>query len=172
MKGQDIVVLLALWDAPTSWTIRSLESATGIPRAGVHRSLNRLAASDLYEAWGRRPKPRQTEEFLIHGAKYVFPAALGGETRGVPTAWAAPPLAEEFAPTSELPPVWPHSRGAMRGVALEPLHPSVPELVARQPKLVEKLTLLDGVRVGDARVRKVAASLLRQELQESWPLER
>ena len=32
---------------------------------------------------------------MVHGLRYVFPARWGGEARGLPTAWAASPLADE-----------------------------------------------------------------------------
>jgi hypothetical protein len=35
-------------------------------------------------------------EFLVHGVRYVFPAVLGPEAQGVPTAAAAPALAERL----------------------------------------------------------------------------
>src|SRR5882724_10485529 len=47
-NGQDIVVLVKLAVQDEDWTVRSLEAALGIPRAGVHRSLQRLSAAGLY----------------------------------------------------------------------------------------------------------------------------
>ena len=43
----------------------------------------------------RRPIKGPTEEFLFHGVPHAFPAALGGPTRGVPTAHAAQPLSSQ-----------------------------------------------------------------------------
>jgi len=56
------------------------------------------------------------KEFLLHGAKYAFPATLGSPTRGIPTAYAAPPLATLVSQPNELPPVWPDAEGNQRGV--------------------------------------------------------
>jgi hypothetical protein len=47
---------------------------------------------------------RNLEEFLIHGLKYVFWAEQGEMTRGMPTAYAAPPLAELLVSTAAEPP--------------------------------------------------------------------
>jgi len=46
LNGQDIVVLLKLAGQVEDWTVRSLEADLGIPRAGVHRSLQRLSAAE------------------------------------------------------------------------------------------------------------------------------
>ena len=164
LNGQDIVVLLKLAGHDQDWTVRSLEAELGIARAGVHRSLRRLSAAGLYDLERRRTNLSQAEEFLVHAVKYLFPPEMNGETRGVPTAWAAPPLADQLAPPSDLPPVWPDPHGRQRGVAVDPLHPAVPELARRDPELAERLALIDAIRMGDARVRGLATKLLAQRL--------
>lgn len=164
IKGQDLVVLLKVAGEPSDWTVRSLEAAIGIPRAGVHRSLQRLNAAGLYDLERRRANISQVEEFLVHAVKYLFPPEFGGEARGVPTAWGAPPLVDELAPQSDLPPVWPDAFGTQRGIAVEPLHPAAAEISRRDPALAELLALVDGLRMGDARVRGLAADLLDQRL--------
>jgi hypothetical protein len=164
LNGQDIVVLLKLAGHCEEWTVRSLEAELGIPRAGVHRSLHRLSTAGLYDLERRRTNVSQAEEFLIHAVKYLFPPDMNGETRGVPTAWAAPPLAGELAWQSDLPPVWPDPQGRQRGISITPLHPAAPELARRDPKLAELLALIDAIRMGDARLRGLATKLLGQRL--------
>ena len=164
LNGQDVVVLLKLAGHGVDWTVRSLEADLGMSRAGVHRSLQRLSAAGLYDLQRRRANISQAEEFLVHAVKYLFPPELNGETRGVPTAWAAPPLAGELAPQDDLPPVWPDPHGRQRGIAVTPLHPAVPDLAQRDPDLAERLALVDAIRMGDARVRNLAAELLGQRL--------
>jgi hypothetical protein len=164
LNGQDLVVLLRLAGRGDGWTLRSLEGELGLSRAGVHRSLQRLSAAGLYDLERRRANISQAEEFLVHAVKYLFPPELGGETRGIPTAWAAAPLAGELAPQGDLPPVWPDPHGRQRGIALTPLHPAVPALAQRDPDLGERLALIDAIRMGDARVRSLAAKLLAQRL--------
>jgi hypothetical protein len=164
LNGQDIVVLLKLAGQDQDWTVRSLEAELGIPRAGGHRSLQRLSGAGLYDLDRRRTNLSQAEEFLVHAVKYLFPPEMSGETRGVPTAWAAPPLADQLAPSSDLPPVWPEPRGRQRGIAMTSLHPAVPELSRRDPELAERLALIDAIRMGDARVRGLATKLLGQRL--------
>lgn len=157
-------MLLKLAGHGKDWTVRSLEAELGIPRAGVHRSIQRLSAAGLYDVDRRRTNLSQAEEFLVHAVKYLFPIELSGETRGVLTAWGAPPLSGELAPQSDLPPVWPDPHGRQRGIALAPLHPAVPGLARRDPDLGERLALIDAIRMGDARVRSLATKLLSQRL--------
>lgn len=100
----------------------------------------------------------------MHAAKYLFPPEFGGETRGMPTAWAAKPLAAELAPQSDLPPVWSDPHGRQRGIAFAPLHDAVPKIARRDPALGERRALVDALRIGEARVRHVAADLLAERL--------
>ena len=166
LNGQDVVVLLKLAGHQATWTVRSLEAELGIPRAGVHRSLKRLATAGLYDLDRRRMNVSQAEEFLVHAVKYLLPAELNGETRGVPTAWSAPPLVDRLAPASDLPRVWPDATGRQRGIAVKPLHPAAPELSRRDPELAGNLALVDAIRMGDARVRGIAAELIRERLEQ------
>ena len=164
LKGEDIVVLLKLTADPPSWTVRSLEAELGIPRSVIQRSLVRLEQAGLLGQGRHRANNGRAQEFLVHGLRYVFPALRGGETRGVPTAWAAPPLQDKLAQSGELPPVWPDPLGSARGIALEPLHEAAPGISRRDPALSELLALADGLRLGDARVRGLATELLRARL--------
>ena len=167
LKGEDIVLLLALAGRGAEWTVRGLEDHTSISRSVVHRALKRLDDAGLLDERRRRVNLAQAEEFVVHGLRYVFPPVVGGETRGVPTAWAAEPLASRIvSPPGELPPVWPQARGRVRGLALRPLHDAVPEAARRDPVLAERLALVDGLRLGDARIRGVAAELLAGNLRE------
>lgn len=166
-KGEDVVVLLKLSERTPDWTVRTLAEETCIPRSVVHRALKRLAAAGLLDEPRRRVNLSQTEEFVIHAVKYMFPAVLEGESRGVPTAWAAEPLASRIAsPPSALAPVWPDANGLQRGLAVRPLHGAATEAARQDPKLGERLALVDALRLGDARIRGVAAELLTNRLEQ------
>jgi hypothetical protein len=165
LKGEDIILLLKLVSSPgRAWTVRDLELATTIPKSSVQRALERLSEAGLTGQDGRTARVTQTEEFLLHGVRYVFPARLQAITRGVPAAWGAAPLAAELADSGEASPVWPHASGPARGPGLEPLHRTALNLRATDPKLAEALALVDGIRAGDARVRDVAGRLLSLQL--------
>jgi hypothetical protein len=165
LKGEDIVVALALVGVGSGWTVRSLADSTGIPRSGVQRALVRLGKAGLLDERRRRVRALQLEEFVVHGVRYLFPPVLGGETRGVATAWAAEPLVGRVGSVvGSLPLVWPDPLGVVRGIELVPLHWAAVEGARRSPPLGELLVLVDGLRVGDARLRGIAAELLSDRL--------
>jgi hypothetical protein len=164
LKGQDIVVLLRLVGETGSPSVREIAESVGFDVGGTHRALQRLREAGLYSPERRRVPTAQAEEFLLHGLPYVFPAQRGSETRGVPTAWGTAPLEGRLAKTSELPPVWPHPAGKVRGIALEPLHPTAPDAALHDAALYERLALVDALRAGDARARMIAGELLAERL--------
>lgn len=166
LKPQDIVVLCKLAGRRDDWTISGVGEDLGLAVSAVHRSLARAEEAHLYGSADRLVKVRGLQEFIVHSARYLFPAAPSGETRGIPTAWSAQPLAARFAQTSEPSIVWAHPQGKDRGSALEPIHPSVPEAALKDPVLYERLALIDALRIGGARVRREAAHELSEAFAE------
>lgn len=159
LKGQDIVVLLALIGEEGT-TIPGLAERIGSDLASVHRSLSRLEELRVLRD-GRRVNLVSCEELLVHALRYMFPARFSGESRGIPTAWAAPALASVFAADDSQPPVWPTWDGDVRGIAVEPLHKMVPEAARRDPELYRRLALVDALRFGEARHRREAETAFR-----------
>ena len=129
--------------------------------------MKRLHSARLIHGSEMQDKPNASalEEFLLHGLKYAFPVQRGSVTRGVPTSYAAPPLNAEIAPGDELPPVWPWPEGDTRGVALEPLYKTAPVAALRDPVLYEFLALVDAIRDGRARERKMAERELLKRIR-------
>jgi len=164
LKPQDILVLLKLATGVPSWTFDSLGHELGLSASAVHRSLHRAEAAGLYDLRRRKIKPAALFELLSHGIKYVFPPVWKGETRGRRTAWAALPLSRAIVPSGS-PPVWPDVSGDAWGVALEPIHPSVPDAAREDPKLSELLALVDAIRIGTVRERVLAAEELKKRLE-------
>jgi hypothetical protein len=167
LKPQDVVVLAKLLSYEGG---RPSMAQVGVDLAlsasEVHAALRRLAASrlisnDLNEG---RPLLESVEEFLVHGLKYVFPPKRGEVTRGMLTSYAAPPLNAEINSGSDLPPVWPSPDGEHRGVSLEPLYKTVPIAARRDPILYEILALLDALRDGRAREKRLAEKRLISRL--------
>jgi hypothetical protein len=167
LKPQDLVVLLkllALGDQRRGFA--ELGADLSMSASEVHASVGRaeqarLINSDLV---GPRVAKVALKDFLIHGARYAFPATFGAATRGLLTAYAAPPLAGLVNQPAELPPVWPDPAGEQRGVTLHPLYPTVPQAARKDRKLYESLALFDALRGGAARERKLAAQLLAERL--------
>jgi hypothetical protein len=164
LKSQDMVVLLKLVGASAGWTFGSLAQALGMSASEVHAAVGRAKTCGLYNEHARAPHRKALLEFLVHGIRYVFPGERGGVTRGLPTAHAAPPLKALLQADGELPPVWPDPEGTVRGEALQPLYRSVPAAARRDPALYELLALVDAVRAGRPRERKLAVTELETRL--------
>lgn len=168
LRPQDVVVLLRLAlnrDTPLSYA--ALADAVRLTASEVHASVNRAVLAQLVrkDADG---KPRVLLEplklFLLHGVRYCFPAVRGEMTRGMPTAYAAPPLAGKIVAGDEPPPVWPDKNGGTRGMSFQPLYPTAPEAAGRDPKLYELLVLTDALRGGSPRERAIALQELETRL--------
>jgi hypothetical protein len=167
LKASDVYVLSGLLTDDGDWTYRSMADRLHVPHPVVQRALSRAEATNLYSADQRRVHVPHFEEFAVHALRFLAPAQLGPLVPGVPAAWAAEPVASAIRFSGDdPPPVWPHARGRVRGQAVEPLHASAPEAVEDWPQLGEILTVLDSLRVGDPRVRKVAEDLLSSMLTE------
>jgi len=165
LKGQDVVVLLKLLGLDEPLPVRDLANQLGFDVAGTHRAMRRLDEAGLYSVKRRRVYRAAAEEFLIHAAKFSFPARWGSEVRGVPTSWAAEPLKAELAEAGGLPPVWPYARGTVRGLGLEPLHAMVPKAALADVELWQRLALIDALRSNDsARITQLAEKLLSEGL--------
>lgn len=137
-----------------------------ITRKRVRRSA--LPDSDARADNAVRPHSHNLAEFTLHGAKYAFPAVKLPLLIGVPTSHSAPAFAGVFAPGST-DFVWPHPNGSVRGVGVEPLHPSVTFAAMQDSKLYEMLALFDALRVGKARERGMALERLQALIDPSAP---
>ena len=135
----------------------------GIGIGTAHRAVARLTASGLLLP-SRMVHRRALSDVLVHAARHVYYVKPGGLTRGMRTADAAPPLADTVAP-ADPPPVWPDPHGDARGYAIEPLHESVPAAARRDADLYALLALVDALRIGQARVRSLAAVQIRERLE-------
>lgn len=145
------------------WTQGLLAANIGVSPSTVNRALKRAANAKLYHPASKRMNLRFLEEALVHGVRYFMAPTRGGEVRGTPTAWAAPPLDAEIA-SSELPPVWPNPMGETRGLSVEPLHPSAPKVASQDPDFYVVLALVDALRLGDTRERDLARKELHRRL--------
>jgi hypothetical protein len=167
VRKSDIYVLSGLLAQDGDWSYRSLADRLHVPHPVVQRALTRAQDADLYSPERREVHAPHFEEFAIHALRFVAPAQLGALVPGVPAAWAVEPMVSAIRSSGEEPPpVWPYARGRVRGQAIEPLHPAAPEAVEGWSGLGEILALLDSLRAGDSRVRRVAEDLLMSLLSE------
>jgi hypothetical protein len=154
----------------SQFTVRALGDSTGISKSEVSQALQRCYAAGLAkpDRLSNLPKVNESalQEFLLHGLRYVFPVKPAEITRGIATAWAAPVLQQKISSGSEIVPVWPDANGNTRGQAIEPLYKSVPYAVRRDAKLYALLAVVDSIRIGQARERKIASDTLSTLLGE------
>jgi DNA-binding Lrp family transcriptional regulator len=164
LKPVDLVVALRLAEAPSA-KYQQLSADLGISASAAHASVRRLQAAGLLRPSSRAVNRLALGEFLEHGVRYAFPARPGAEVRGVPTAHAAPPLSDRIVAEDVL--VWPSISGASIGRAVAPLYPRAVELPRRCPSVYQSLALVDALRVGRVRERKLALEAIRDKLAAS-----
>ncbi len=168
LKPQDLAValkLLLLGDQDMSYA--ALAKAMRLSPYEAHAAVQRLGAARLVVGTGKGNALSRGAlgEFLLHGARFAFPPVIGEPTIGIPTAHGTEPLSAHFKAGGDPPPVWPHPKGTVRGAALLPLYPKLPEAALESPELYELLALFDALRIGRARERKLAIELIEERLE-------
>lgn len=182
IKSQDLGLLLKLVSLrqqeateggvdTSAYTVRSLESETGIGKSQISNSLRRcfevgLAKKDRHSGVPR-VNTKSLFEFIAYGAKYVFPAKPGQLVRGISTAFAAPVLESRVFSAGELLPVWPDARGNNKGLEVVPLFKTAGYAVRRDRELYALLALVDAIRIGSPRETNVAKDLLKKHMEVS-----
>ena len=157
MKPQDIIVLLKVLLLNQDWTYQKLAKELKMSSSEVHAALKRCEESRLYRREPKRILRGALAEFLIHGIKYAFPAKPGAKVIGIPTAHSAEPLKSSLIFREDDIYVWKSDLGKIKGQEIKPLYRCVPEAVKEDAKFYELLTIVDGLRVGRARERELAA---------------
>lgn len=162
IKSQDIVILAALMrKGADAWTFAQIAQVSGVSVSEAHAGVLRLQKASLLDECKRIVKSHALE-FLVHGLKYAFPAECPGRmVKGLPTAYAAPVAADEFASSGAVP-VWQTDKGTVYGRAVEPLYPTVPDVAMRNPELYARLAVFDMIRGGRLRERKFAEDRLKE----------
>lgn len=165
MRPQDVALLLRL-TLPESEGLQGKELARALHLSGaeVSESLRRCLYSRLLRDGPRlrQVQPRALLEFLLYGLPYVFPVQPGAQARGLATGPSAPPLVATFGPEPAY--VWPSATGEVWGAAIEPLYAGAPAAARDDARLYELLALVDALRLGRPRERRVATELLEKAL--------
>jgi hypothetical protein len=171
LKPQDLgVILKYILNQDQYPTLEHVAQSLGMTASNVHLSVQRSIQAKLLEQPSTRIiKPIRSHilEFLTHGAKYVFYAKHGGMARGTPTAHAAAPL-NNIINQDNTPPVWADANGNVYGISLAPLWKNASYAAQQDPKLYELLALVDALRIGKIRERKLAAEYLEKRLKGDW----
>jgi hypothetical protein len=161
MRPQDIVILLKiLCYGQKQWYSKSLASDLSISPAEISNSLGRSSLSGLIDTEKKKVRAQALFEFLAYGLQYVFPQSPGGLSRGVLTAHSHPFMQQQFA--SDVQYVWPDAEGNEKGLAVQPLYPGVVNASKKDEKLYLMLALIDVLRLGKTRERKVAIEELEK----------
>lgn len=161
LKSQDVLVVCALAVHPQfAWGFGPVASASGLSQSASFRAVARLRAARLVTPDGFRVFDERLLNFLEHGVPYAFAVSPGKVARGMPTAHSAPPLSEHISARNAV--VWPFAKGTVRGESLTPLAPSAPLAAQGDAALYQVLALVDALRIGRPRERKLAAHLLKE----------
>jgi hypothetical protein len=180
LKGQDIILLLMLRIKPDQgWTYPLLSSESGLSVSQCHAAVQRLRASGLLSPEHSNPwrvPEGNCLEFLQYGLKYFFPAEIGPEARGIPTAGSANFVKKHFAslPGKLSDFVWPDPNGDSLGSGIQPIHPcqlqfapQAAENVFKDFALYESLVCIDLIRMGRVREKAWAIGELKSRLHAS-----
>ena len=164
MRPHDIVILLKiLARGNREWLMKDLSFELGISASEVSESLHRSVIAGLLLPDKKRLMKLALLDFLEFGLRYVYPQKPGALVRGIPTAHSAPPLNNVIV--SEEPFVWPYEEGNVRGQAIEPLHPKVPEACLKDNEFYQLMALCDSLRVGKVREKNMAIEELKWRIQ-------
>jgi hypothetical protein len=166
LRPVDISLLLKLTlPGSSGMSFQGLASGLHLSSSEVHASFKRARLSGFIVPDKKKSVNRSALlEFLEHGLKYSFPAERGSPTRGIPTGYAAEPLKAALQQGTDLPPVWPYAGGKVRGYSFTPLYKHAPAAALEDAALYQLLTLVDALRDGRARDRKLAMEELRTRI--------
>ena len=169
LKPQDILVLLKLVAIGSAkWSYNGLAYELVMSPSEVHGGVGRALSAGLAVPIKNEvcPNIRNLKEFLVHGVKYVFVPERGELSRGIATFPTAPPMDAHLAPVDEPPFVWPAPEGNVRGMSFSPLYKAAPQAARRDPALYELLVLVDAIRGGRAREKKIGIRELEKRLEQ------
>jgi hypothetical protein len=155
----------------SSISYRELSSLIGVSVGEISKAIKRLEASKLLilTNGGVMVNKNNLAEWIIHGAKYIFPEVKAGFGRGMPTAWNCKFISSDIVPPqpglawkSGFP-----DQDDIQAELIMPVHSSVPLAASRDPIVHKAFSLLDILRTGSPRESNVAKDLLSQLIMES-----
>ena len=166
MRPQDVVILLKIASkGQHKWLMKDLAYELEISASEISESINRSVIAGLLSSDKKSLNKLALLDFLKSGLRYVYPQQPGAMVRGIGTAHSAPPLNNQIV--SEEHYVWPYAKGKVRGQAIEPLHPKIPEACLKDPEFYEFMALVDAIRVGKVREQQMAAEILKEQIENA-----
>ncbi len=166
MKPQDLLVILKifLWNEG-SWSMSRLGASIGLSKSETHYSVKRCIDIGLLGEKTLYPKPTLIQECIEHAVKFMFPPKWGDNGVGIPTMHSTEPLSKKISSSSPLI-VWPCDKGSLEGTILHPIYSSVPQACLQDKHIYEYFALIDSIRAGKARERKIALEELTLRIKE------
>lgn len=163
MRPHDIIVLLKIISLNSpDFRLVDLSQSLGISLSEVSYSIGRSVFANLIAPDKKTPMRKAIYEFVIYGLPHVFPARPGPLAVGIPTAHSAPPLSAIFG--ADDPIVWADPEGTIKGQEIPPFHPRQAYAAKLDIQLYEMLALIDALRVGKTREKKIAKEELKQKI--------
>lgn len=159
LKPQDILLMMKLLSEP-GLSQMDLSRKLQLSQAEVSHGLKRLKGSHLLNIEGRVIR-EPAIELLVHAVKYFYPAQLGAPSLGIPTAHANPDFKYVKSNEGESY-VWPFAEGKVKGISLIPIYPSLPYACSEDKTLYRIASLVEMIRAGRARERKIAEDELQK----------
>ena len=146
----------------SKWNYRQLASELFISLSEANKAVGRAIDAGLLIKIGNdiRVNRASLENFIRFGVAVAFSTKVGAIVRGIPTAYAAPSFKDEIASSSDMPPVWPHPMGRVRGASVKPLYKSSAKASLVDTELYTLLAIIDIFRIGDSRSQKIAGERL------------
>ncbi len=166
MRPHDIAILLKIASkGQQNWYMKDLSYELGISASEISESITRSVFSGLISSDKKTLNKLALIDFLRSGLQYVYPQHPGSMVRGIGTAHTASPLNNQIM--SEEPFVWPFAKGNIRGHAITPLHPNIPEACLRDDKFYELMALTDAIRVGKVREKQLAVEMIKERIEHA-----
>ena len=163
MRPHDIPILLKIaTKSQESWMMKDLAIELEISPGEVSESLNRSVLAGLIAPDKKRLMKKALLNFLEHGLRYVYPPQRGASVRGIPAAYAASPIKDMIV--NDVPLVWAHQDGEIRGESIEPLYSNLPNACLKDSRFYELISLVDVLRAGRVRERTIAMEELRKRI--------
>lgn len=166
MRPHDVCILLKIASkGEDHWYMKDIAQELRISPSEVSESINRSVIAGLIGNDKKTLRKLALLDFLKFGIKYVFPQRPGSITRGVATSISAPPLNSEFLSDEQF--VWPYAKGSLRGQAIEPLHPRIPEACVNDSEFHQLMALTDALRTGRVREQNLAFEILKERIEHA-----
>jgi hypothetical protein len=163
MRPQDIVVLLKIVLMERSdWQFQDIARALYISPAEVSESLHRSSLAGLVNHDRRKVHRMSFFEFLQYGMPYVFPQSPGPMTKGMATGHSHHYFSHSIISNDLY--VWPEAGGKDYGQAIEPFYPNQVKAAKGDDRLYETLAVLDVIRTGRTREKRIAIDYLNKLL--------